>query len=88
MRDFTPEEKELIINKEITMECFDLSKTSNFNYYNCGLAMQKIIDQLEWQRKICKKIFDNYEITNYEKQDAFNNFVVMLPNSYKVVKLC
>jgi len=87
MRDFTPEEKELIINTEITMDCFDLSKTSNFKYYNCGDAMKNIIYQLEWQRRICKKTFYNYEITYYEKQDAFNNFVVMIPNSYKVVKL-
>lgn len=87
MRDFTKEEKELIINTEITIECFDLSKTSNFSYYNCGLVMQKIIDQLEEQRRICKNSFDDYEVTDYQKQDSFNNFVVMLPNSYKVVKL-
>lgn len=87
MRDFTKEEKELIINTEITIECFDLSKTTNFNYYNCGLVMQKFIYQLEKQRRICKEIFDDYEVTDYQKQDSFNNFVVMLPNSYKVVKL-
>lgn len=87
MRNFTPEEKELIINTPVTIECFDLSKTCNFNYYNCGLAMQNIIYQLEHQRRICKEIFDDCEVTDYQKQDSFSNFVVMIPNSYKVVKL-
>ena len=33
MRDYTPEEKELIINTPITKECFDLSKTHNIKCY-------------------------------------------------------
>ena len=74
MREFTKEEKELIINTEITMNCFDTD----------GVAYQwwTIIDLLEEAREV---VLENKNNKLFEV--FFMRFVQMLPNSYKVVKL-
>ena len=85
MRDFTPEEKELIINTPITEDCFDLSKTHHIKCY--GVNMDKIISLLETQRLFCKSMVNDCEWTDYQRNAFLESLIVMLPNSYKVVKL-
>ena len=85
MKDFTPEEKELIINTPITEDCFDRKKTNDRlgfgmdpNFY----TIKKAWDQIYW---ICEELRNIYLNTKDERY--FVELVNYLPNSYKVVKL-
>lgn len=85
MREFTSEEKELIVNTPITMGCFDMQ---NFNFVRCdnefGLGVW--IDRI-WETQIdyCERLRKKYILI---KDDSyFIELVRLLPNSYKVVKL-
>ena len=81
MRDFTPEEKELIINTPITKACFDVvydlvairDRTFVTDYWDI------MINHLESVRWWCTH--------GKDKEKYFEILVSMLPNSYKVVKL-
>lgn len=75
MRDFTPEEKELIINTPITIECFDF----------CLSAHSCLLDYISYLESERKSLQLNLMPKYFDK--AFAMFVAMLPNSYKVVKL-
>lgn len=77
MRDFTPEEKELIINTQITRDCFDLSKFEG--RVHSHYRFDELIKHLELLR---------FSYLQTEDEGYFNDLVTMLPNSYKVVKLC
>ncbi len=78
MRDFTPEEKELIINTPITEDCFDMNETdTEFSFY-VKSEWKNLIKVLERMRNMLKE-------TN--KKEVGEHFIAMLPNSYKVVKL-
>ena len=77
MRKFTKEEKELIINTPITIECFDLP----LKYEET--LLEDFIHKIESLRFTCASL-DEGEF----KDKVFNTLVSMLPNSYKVVKLC
>ena len=75
MRDFTPEEKELIINTRITEDCFDVTDVplkSNLR------VVSTISIMLEDVRR---------EYLQTKDEQYFIELVHLLPNSYKVVKL-
>ena len=75
MRDFTPEEKELIVNTPITSDCFEYDEFPNSNFI-------KYISYLENERQwFLLNLFPQH----FEK--AFMKFVAMIPSGYKVVKL-
>ena len=76
MKDFTPEEKDLIINTPITIECFDLP----LKYEET--LLEDFIHKIESLRFTCASL-DEGEFKN----QVFNTLVSMLPNRYKVVKL-
>ena len=76
MRDFTPEEKELIINTRITEDCFDLQLKCE------ETLLEDFINKIEILRFTCASL-DEGEF----KDKVFNTLISMLPNSYKVVKL-
>jgi len=82
MRDFTPEEKELIINTPITENCFESRGQITFNYeriYNEDFDFWIfLVTHLETLRQ-------QYVGTNDERY--FIELINLLPNSYKVVKL-
>ena len=81
MRDFTPEEKELIINTKITIDCFDI------NYEQLPLIEKELTDKvcrtIEYYRKAVKCARKNSKRRN----ETFDLLIRLLPNSYKVVKL-
>ena len=76
MRDFIPEEKELIINTPITIECFDLPLK-----YEKTL-LEDFIHKIEILRFTCASLNEGEF-----KDEVFNTLVSMLPTTYKVVKL-
>ena len=87
MREFTPEEKELIINTPITEDCFGLPKNRRNMTLVCrngiacvslALCYDDLIEGLESLRT-------DYLGTRNEMY--FEELVRLLPNSYKVVKL-
>ena len=88
MRNFTPEEKELIINTPITIDCFDFENQDRYamklgfgnnpRFY----TIKKAWNQVFW---ICEDLRQIYNNTHDERY--FIELVRFLPNSYKVVKL-
>lgn len=81
MREFTKEEKELIIHTRITEDCFDELPKSDCEepkYINHRPLFETLIHILE-------KIRVHY--LYYRDERYFQELVTMLPNSYKVVKL-
>ena len=77
MRDLTPEEKELIVNTEITPDVFNIPKT------DISCTTLNYISQLEQRRK---EIVTGYQPRGIDTE--FDILVRLLPNSYKVVNLC
>ena len=86
MRNFTKEEKELIVNTPITIECFDMTDYKNLDDGKQTLMGNRINGDAFWF------IFINYlehlRIQFYETKDEqfFIELVRILPNSYNVVK--
>ena len=87
MRDFTPEEKELIINTPITEECFGLPKERRNIPLICrnetvcislALCYEDLIEGAESLR---------IDYLGTRNEMYFEELVRLLPNSYKVVKL-
>lgn len=83
MRDFTQEEKELIVNTPINrMNCFDMSEFTDLyidmEFGSIREQWLQTVKMLEALRIRCLKTKD---------EELFIEFVRMLPNSYKVVKL-
>ena len=85
MRDFTPEEKELIINTPITRDCFEMNNFKDITMkeaypfrYGVAASWNVLIESLEYLRKMYSIIKD---------ESYFIELVRLLPNSYKVVKL-
>lgn len=83
MRDFTQEEKELIVKTPINrMNCFDMS---GFKDFYIGMEFGSIKEQ--WLQTV--KMLEALRSRCLETKDEelFIEFVRMLPNSYNVVKL-
>jgi hypothetical protein len=77
MREFTPEEKELILNTPITIDCFDIPKE------DISCTTLNYISQLEQRRK---EMLTGYQPRGIDTE--FDILVRQLPSSYKVVNLC
>ena len=81
MREFTKEEKELIINTPITIECFDVTQ---FAYSSTKEDLENAFRTLEAKRQavlVC--------MTKEIRERNFETFVSALSKTpYKVVKLC
>jgi|GEM_PF-4311987 len=97
MREFTPEEKELIVNTEITPDCFE--KWEDYHYEEielkhfphphiegqfCTIALYPT-SCFESMARDCEAVRRKYLQTKNEHY--FDILVRLLPNSYKVVKL-
>ena len=86
MREFTPEEKELIVNTPIDRNCFDVKKEPGWvggeptetNMYILDLTEDSFFKFLEALRR-------EYLLTKLDRY--FEKLVSLLPNSYKVVRL-
>ena len=76
MRDFTPEEKGMIINTKITKDCFDLP----LEYEET--LLEDFIHKIEILRFTCASL-DEGDF----KDKVFKTLVSMLPSTYKVVQL-
>ena len=79
MREFTPEEKELIVNTPITIEAFEKSNCDLWELYN------HTYDLLHGFSMELDSLRQMYLETKDERY--FTELVCLLPNSYKVVKL-
>ena len=87
MREFTPEEKERIINTEITRDCFDMD-----NYFDlpCDLESEDLIIPYlceMWSALIRYLEFVRKKYNQDKDENYFIELVRLLPNTYKVVKL-
>ena len=85
MRDFTLEEKELIINTPITEDCFDIEDRCVFRIDTLCQFCETNIDFLFEIVTACETLRQKYNETKDER--CFIELVRLLPNSYKVVKL-
>lgn len=98
MRDFTEEEKELITNTRITIDCFE--KWSDYHYEQVRLenfphpALEKgktciaifyPTTIMESHINCCEEVRTKYLETKDEHY--FDILIHLLPNSYKVVKI-
>ena len=86
MRNFTPEEKELIVNTSITEDVFDLTDFCELDAIDCVARSFSPIYDLHCIAESCDHIRELYKITKDER--LFTELVRLLPNSYKVVNLC
>ena len=94
MRDFTPEEKELIVNTEIDTGCFEMENfCGNLIIPYVNLETLEVDDKYGASLEsrwifvidICEKLRQKFLETKNEFY--FVELVRLLPNSYKVVKL-
>ncbi len=85
MRDFTPEEKELIVNTPITESCFDLTAFCELDEIDCVSKSFSPIYDLHCIVESCDHLRVLYKINKDER--LFTELIRLLPNSYKVVKL-
>ena len=81
MRNFTPEEKELIINTPITRDCFDI------NYEQLPLIEKELTDKVCGTIECYRKAVKCARRNSKRRNETFDLLVRLLPNSYKVVKL-
>ena len=88
MRNFTPEEKELIVNTPITIECFDETAYNNVQVRLTPHGLDFRTSQYMWLTLVewLEALRRTYKETGYEFY--FIELVRLLPNSYKIVKLC
>lgn len=85
MHEFTPEEKELIVNTEITEDCFNLG---NFENFTCGYLMgNKINNRGMWYIFVNYLEFLRQKYNETKDERYWKELISLLPNSYKVVKL-
>ena len=85
MRDFTPEEKELIINTPITEGCFDIEDRYAIPIATLCQFVSTSVDFWLEIATACETLRQKYNETKDEQ--CFIELVRLLPNSYKVVKL-
>lgn len=85
MRDFTPEEKELIVNTEININSFDITDINYIPISSVSQYVEHNIDFWDYVVSACEETRQNYKRTKNEIY--FTELVRLLPNSYKVVKL-
>ena len=83
MRDFTQEEKELIVSTPITEDCFEIGEHITFNYER---IVNSDFDFWDFLILHLETLQEQYKRTKDERY--FIELVRLLPNNYKVVKLC
>ena len=90
MREFMPEEKELIVNTPIKVDCFEKPSFDYDDFYEEALMNQDLIisDLQVWNHELIPHL-EKLRRTYLESKDEhiFEMLVRLLPNSYKVVKL-
>ena len=86
MRDFTPEEKELIVNTPITIKNFDFNHDmpTPYEYINdkSTTDLENVYYHIAW---VCEYLRQTFQET--KDPEYLEELVRLLPNSYKVVKL-
>ena len=84
MREFTQEEKELIVNTPIDRSCFEIGEP--MTGWVGGDKAMFILDQSEdYVFSFLEAIRKEYKLTY--REGLFEKLICLLPNSYKVVKL-
>ena len=87
---FTPEEKELIANTPITVNCFEKPSFDYDDFYEEALMNQNLIihDLQVWNHELIPHL-ERLRRAYLKSKDerVFEMLVRLLPNSYKVVKL-
>lgn len=87
---FTPEEKELIANTSITVDCFEKPSFDYDDFYEEALMNQNLIthDLQVWNHELIPHL-ERLRRAYLKSKDehVFEMLVRLLPNSYKVVKL-
>lgn len=87
---FTPEEKELIINTPITVDCFEKPSFDYDDFSEETLMNQDLIgsDLWVWNHELIPHL-EKLRRTYLKSKDehVFEMLIRLLPNSYKVVKL-
>lgn len=85
MRDFTQEEKGLIVNTPITMDCFEMD---NFIANEALIISKEAAFANYWFFTIIPCLEKLRQLYNETKDERlFIELIRLLPNSYKVVKL-
>lgn len=84
MREFTPEEKELIINTPINRDCF-----GNCERMSGWVKDDRTIFILDQTEDYYFRFLDamRLEYKSFRRKGLFEKLVSLLPSSYKVVKL-
>lgn len=85
MRDFTLEEKELIVSTPITEDCFDIEDRCAIRIDTLCQFVETSVDFLFEIATVCETLRQKYNETKNEQ--CFIELVRLLPSSYKVVKL-
>jgi hypothetical protein len=87
MRNFTPEEKELIVNTPITVDSFEFNKhlPMPYSYINdeSETELDNVYYHIAWSCEHLRQNFLETKDPEFEEQ-----LLRLLPNSYKVVNLC
>lgn len=87
---FTPEEKELIVNTPITVNCFEKPSFNYDDFSEETLMNQDLIgsDLWVWNHELIQHLERlRKEYLENKDERVFEMLVRLLPNSYKVVKL-
>jgi hypothetical protein len=90
MREFTPEEKELIINTPINRDCFEKPSFNYDDFSEENLMNQNLIgcELWTWNHELIPHLERlRKEYLEFEDERVFEMFISLLPSSYKVVKL-
>ena len=89
MCDFTPEEKELIINTPITVFCFEKPSFNYDDFSEETLMNQDLIghELWTWNHELIPHLERlRKEYLEYKDERVFEMLVRLLPNSYNVVE--
>lgn len=90
MSDFTSEEKELIANTPIKVDCFEKPSFDYDDFYDEALMNQNLIisDLQVWNHELIPHL-EKLRRTYLKSKDEriFEMLIRLLPSSYKVVKL-
>lgn len=90
IRLFSPEEKELIVNTPITIECFVKPTFSYDDFSEEYLVYNDIIasELWVWNHELITHLDKLRKMyLEYKDERIFEMLIRLLPNSYKVVKL-
>ena len=81
MREFTTEEKELIINTPITRDCLDI------DYEKLPLIEKELTDRICEHLESFREAVKCARKNSRRRNETFDLLCRLLPNSYKVINL-